>query len=45
MNNLLESFYKYKKYDDEVFKFLIYPVVNKYKYVISTYGRVFSIVN
>lgn len=45
INNLLESFYKYKKYDDEVFKFLKYPGVNKYKYVISNYGRVFSFVN
>lgn len=44
MNKLLESFYDAKIYDDEEFKFLKYPGVNKYKYVISNYGRVFSFV-
>lgn len=31
-----------KIYDDEEFDFLKYPGVNKYAYVISNYGRVFS---
>lgn len=42
MNKLLKSFYKMKIYDDEEFEFLKYPGVNKYSYVISNYGRVFS---
>lgn len=44
MKELLKSFYKNKKYDDEEFKFLKYPGVNPYLYVISNYGRVFSFV-
>ena len=44
MNKLLESFYDMKLYEDEEFKFLKYPGVNKYTYVISNYGRVFSFV-
>ena len=39
--SLLRSFDKYKTYPDEEFRFLIYPNVNKYKYVISNYGKLF----
>ena len=42
MNKLLKSFYDKKIYDDEEFRFLVYPGVGKYSYVISNYGRVFS---
>ena len=43
---LLEEFYiLFKTHDDEEFAFLKYPNVNKYKYVISNYGRLFSFVN
>lgn len=43
--DLLKYFYEnFKIYDDEKFKFLKYPDVNKYKYVISNYGRVFTFV-
>ena len=42
MNKLLKNFEKRKEYDDEKFKFVKYPNVNKYQYVISNYGRVFN---
>ena len=43
--DLLKVFYeKFKEHDDEKFKFLKYPDVNKYKYVISNYGRLFTFV-
>ena len=43
--DLLKDFYeKFKEHDDEKFKFLKYPDVNKYKYVISNYGRLFTFV-
>ena len=45
MNKLLKNFEKRKEYDDEKFKFVKYPNVNKYQYVISNYGRVFNYVS
>ena len=42
---LLNEFYQNKKYGDEEFKFLKYPDVNKYEYVISNYGRLFKFIN
>ena len=42
---LLNNFYQNKKYDDEEFKFLKYPDVNKYEYVISNYGRLFKFID
>lgn len=42
MNDLLKIFYDNKIFDDEEFKFLVYPGVNRYMYVISNYGRIFS---
>ena len=43
--DLLVDFYKDKKFEDEEFKFLNYPGVNKYQYVVSSYGRVFKFLN
>lgn len=40
--SLLLSFNKYKTYDDEEFRFLVFPYVNKYEYVISNYGKLFK---
>lgn len=48
MNNekLLTEFYKrFKLYPDEKFKFLIYPGVDRHRYVISNYGRIFSVIS
>lgn len=44
MKSILKEFESYKMYDDEEFKFLIYPGVGKYRYVISNHGRVFSVI-
>lgn len=45
MNKLLLDFENLKIYDDEIFEFLNYPNVDKYKYVISSYGRLFSFIS
>ena len=45
MNKLLLEFNKFKEFDDEEFKFLVYPDVIQYKYVISSYGKLFTFVN
>lgn len=42
---LLSFYYSNKIYEDEKFKFIKYPGVNKYQYVISNYGRVFKYIN
>lgn len=45
MNKLLKEFKSLKKYNDEEFKFVIYPNINKYNYVVSNYGRIFNYIN
>ena len=42
MEKLLKYFLKYKTHDDETFAFVKYPGVNKFRYVVSNYGKIFS---
>ena len=45
MKSLLIEFEKFKEFEDEEFRFLLYPNIIPYKYVISSYGKLFTFVN